>query len=122
MKNLPKVEKPAAFLVKNGILFEINRQVLHPLGMEIALTCDEGGELVRLEIFDNRDDPSPIHFPSDAFEEGRQKYERYMAEHGRRNVQKRRRLGMGTQTGPNLPHHIHDGPEPGAAAEKNKEK
>jgi len=115
MNTLPTVDKPAQFLKDQGILFEINRQVLHPLGLELALTCDEGGELVRLELYDNRDDPGPIHFPSDSFEEGRQKYEQYMSEHGRRNVQKRRRVGMVTQTGPNLPHHIHDGPEPGAA-------
>ena len=109
MSKLPTVDKPAVFLDENGILFEINRQVLHPLGLELHLTCGEDGELARLEILDNRNRPGPIFFPPEAFEEGREKYERYMAEHGKRNIQKRRQIGMVIQTGPNLPHHIHDG-------------
>lgn len=107
MKNLPTVPKPAVFLERNGILFEINRQVLHPLGLELHLECGEDGELARLEIRDNRHLPGPIFFPPEAFEDGRQKFEHYMAEHGRRNIQKRRQIGMVIQTGPNLPHHIH---------------
>lgn len=118
MTTLPTVDKPAHFLKDQGILFEINRQVLHPLGLELALVCDEGGELVRLELFDNRDRPGSIHFTTEAFQEGRHKYEQYMSEHGRRNVQKRRQIGMVIQTGPNLPRHIHDDPEPGADKKK----
>lgn len=112
MSKLPTVAKPAVFLEENGILFEINRQVLHPLGLELHLTCGEDGELARLEIVDNRGRADPIFFPAEAFDDGREKYERYMAEQGRRNVQKRRQIGMVIQTGPNLPHHIHeDDPE-----------
>lgn len=108
MSKPPTVEKPAVFLEENGILFEMNRQVLHPLGLELHLTCGEDGELARLEIVDNRDRPEPIFFSSEAFENGRERYQRYMAEQGKRNVQKRRQIGMVIQTGPNLPHHIHD--------------
>lgn len=109
MSKLPTVEKPAAFLQEHGILFEINRQVLHPLGLELHLAVGDDGELARLEILDNRGRPGPIFFSSEAFEDGRRKYEAYMAAHGKRNIQKRRQIGMVIQTGPNLPHHIHDG-------------
>jgi hypothetical protein len=112
MDNLATIDKPAHFLKDQGILFEINRHVLHPLGLELALTCDEDGELVRLEILDNRTTEGPIFFSSEAFEEGRQKFEQYMAEHGRRNIQKRRQMGMVIQTGPNLPRHFHERPRP----------
>lgn len=112
MSKLPTVDDPAVFLEESGVLFEINRQVLHPLGLELHLTPGDDGERARLEIVDNRDSPEPIFFASEAFDEGREKFERYMAEHGRRNVQKRRQIGMVIQTGPNLPHHIHEsGPE-----------
>jgi hypothetical protein len=117
MSNLPRIDKPAHFLKDQGILFEINRQVLHPLGLELALTCDDDGELVRLEILDNRSVEGPIFFPADAFEEGRQKFEQYMDEHGRRNIQKRRQMGMVIQTGPNLPKHFHKSPRPTAPKE-----
>jgi hypothetical protein len=106
-RDLPAIEKPAVFLQETGILFEINRQVLHPLGLELHLATGEDGELARLEILDNRARQEPIYFPPETFEDGREKYERYMAEHGRRNIQKRRLIGMVIQTGPNLPHHIH---------------
>lgn len=104
------IEHPAAFLEENGILFEMNRQVLHPLGLELRFQLAEDGRINRIELVDNRASPEPIFFSTEAFEEGRQKYERYMQDHGRRNIQKRRQIGMVIQTGPNLPHHIHESP------------
>jgi len=101
------IDRPADFLLDNGVLFEINRQVLHPLGLQLDLDVTEDGDACRLVIEDNRDVPDPIYFSAEAFEAGRQKYERYLEEHGRRNLQKRRQIGMVIQTGPNLPHHIH---------------
>lgn len=103
----PRIEKPARFLVDQGILFEINRQVLHPLGLELDLEIEEDGAVCELVLQDNRSSPEPIYFTTEEFEEGREKYERYMKKHGRRNIQKRRQIGMVIQTGPNLPHHIH---------------
>lgn len=103
----PRIEQPARFLVDNGILFEINRQVLHPLGLELHLQVQEDGTMCELVLEDNRRIPQPMYFTHDEFEEGRAKYEEYMREEGRRNIQKRRKIGMVIQTGPNLPHHIH---------------
>lgn len=109
----PRVDRPARFLVDNGILFELNRQVLHPLGLELHLDLDDDGELASIELLDNRPSPEPIYFSPEAFEEGRQKYERYLAEAGRRNMQKRRQLGVLIQTGPNLPRQFHERPDRG---------
>lgn len=103
-----KIDHPAAFLEDNGVLFEMNRQVLHPLGLELRFQVDGERRLRRIELVDNRASPQPILFTPEAFEEGRQKYEKYMADHGRRNIQKRRQVGMVIQTGPNLPHHLHE--------------
>lgn len=103
----PRIERPASFLVDNGILFEINRQVLHPLGLELDLEIEEDGAKAEIVLSDNRPSAEPIYFTTEEFEEGREKYQRYMQEHGRRNIQKRRQIGMVIQTGPNLPHHIH---------------
>lgn len=107
----PTIENPVQFLVDHGILFEMNRQVLHPLGLELHFHLSDEGRITGIELLDNRASTNPIYFSPEAFEEGRQKYEQYMAEHGKRNMQKRRMMGMVVQTGPNLPHQFHDDPE-----------
>ena len=110
----PKIENPADFLRASGILFEINRQVLHPLGMELHLHADDDDGIGGIDIEDNRGEAEPICFTAEAFNEGRARYEDYLAEHGRENIQKRRRLGMVIQTGPSVPY-------PGAADESDDE-
>lgn len=110
MSDRSTIDKPAAFLAENGILFEINRQVLHPLGLELHLRFDETGDFAGLELEDNRAAADPIFFSPADFEAGRSKYEAYMEAAGRRNVQKRRRMGMVIQTGSNVRPHMQDGP------------
>lgn len=109
----PKIERAGEFLVDNGILFEINRQVLHPLGLQLELEPSEDGATCLLSIEDNRASPNPIYFSPGDFKAGRDRFEAYMEEHGRRNQQKRRQIGLVIQTGPNLPPHIHDGDDEG---------
>lgn len=101
--SLPKIENPVQFLVDNGILFEVNRQVLHPLGLELHFRLNEEGRITAIDLYDNRNSPHPISFSPEAFDAGREKYEEYLNDHGRRNMQKRRKLGMVIQTGPNAP-------------------
>ena len=101
--SLPKIENPVQFLVDNGILFEMNRQVLHPLGLELHFRLNEEGRITAIDLLDNREGLQPISFPPDAFDAGRARYGKYLDEHGRRNMQKRRQVGMVIQTGPNVP-------------------
>jgi hypothetical protein len=117
----PKIENPVDFLRDSGILFEINRQVLHPLGMELHLRPDDDGGIGGIDLEDNRGEADPICFTAEAFNEGRTRYEDYLAEHGRENIQKRRRLGMVIQTGPGVPYTGADAEsedEPGGEAEE----
>ncbi len=100
----PKIENPVQFLVDNGILFEVNRQILHPLGLELELHLDDEGRITAVDLLDNRGSMQPITFSPEEFQAGRARYETYLQEHGRRNMQKRRKVGMVIQTGPNLPH------------------
>ena len=96
----PKIDNPVEFLRDNGILFEINRQVLHPLGLEVDVHVDEDGVITEVELVDNRDGSDAICFTAEEFNEGRARYEDYLEAHGRRNIRKRRSLGMVIQTGP----------------------
>lgn len=98
--SLPKIENPVQFLRDNGILFEMNRQVLHPLGLELEFVLNEEGRLTSIDLLDNRESLHPIAFSAETFQEGRAAYEEYLNEDGRKNMQKRRKVGMVIQTGP----------------------
>ena len=112
--SLPTIENPVEFLIDNGILFEMNRQVLHPLGLELHFRLDDDGRITAIDLLDNRGGDQPISFAPEAFAAGRGRYEAYLAEHGRRNMQKRRKVGMVIQTGPIAPRAFEpgDGDEP----------
>jgi hypothetical protein len=108
--SLPKTENPVEFLVENGVLFEMNRQVLHPLGLELHFRLNDEGRLTAIDLLDNREGAQPISFSPEAFDAGRARYEQYLKEHGRRNMLKRRKVGMVIQTGPNAP-RVFDEPD-----------
>lgn len=111
------IDHPARFLKENGILFEMNRQVLHPLGMELHLEVEDDGTLAVMELLDNRDSEAPISFTGEAYDAGRAAYEAYMDDQGRLNIKKRRRLGRVIQTGPNA----HRGSDPSPAVSSDPE-
>lgn len=73
-----------------GLLFEINRRVLHPLGLALQMTTNEKGEEVFSdEIWDCREDPEGIYYEEDTFELGHEKLDRMMEEWGERKMQER---------------------------------
>ena len=94
------IDHPVQFLVDNGLLFEINRQVLHPLGLELRLRPRQGDQPGSIEIVDNRDNPQPLVFTPEQYNKGRASYEAYLGAHGRKNIKKRRQMGVKVQTGP----------------------
>ena len=108
---MPTIENPVQFLRDNGLLFELNRQVLHPLGMELDIRLDEDGKITGIDLVDNRDNPQPLSFGPAEFTAGREKYNAYLDERGRRNIQKRRQMGMVIQTGPQNPYTPAGGAE-----------
>jgi hypothetical protein len=58
MEELKRIENPAEFLMTTGLLFEINRRVLHPLGLALEISLDdETGESRIGGIWDYREDP-----------------------------------------------------------------
>lgn len=48
---------------KLGLLQEINRLLLHPMGLALEVLVDEGGEAIRFGgVWDYRDDPEGLAF------------------------------------------------------------
>src|SRR5688572_5972392 len=93
-KDRPVDEK---FLLDSGLLFEINRQILHLVGIAIAFKRDEKGNLI-LTFKDSRDKPAELTFSRDALIACRKKTAAFMHEFGNSQIDKRTEvLGVGCQ-------------------------
>jgi hypothetical protein len=67
---------PLQFLKDNGLLFEVNRTILHPLGLTLQVGSDGTAELLQT------DDPSGMTFTSDTFQDGESRLMEYMIREG----------------------------------------
>lgn len=111
--NLPDIMNldvrcPGRFLVDSGLLFEINRTVLHPQGFSLAVALEDGvstqGEFY---LTDYRQDPESVTFNGNALERGASKLERFMKESGLEHFKKRTSLyGYHVQGIPRADLHI----------------
>jgi len=97
------VEEPEGFLVDSGLLFRINQQVLHPLGLALEMKFDDDGKGIGFGIWEGRDDPEGWIFSPDTFKDGQRKFEKYMAEHGDAALESRlKALGFWVQCCPDM--------------------
>jgi hypothetical protein len=76
----------AALLVDSGLLFEVNRRVLHPLGLALAVECDGTADgatpLMISPHLVRTDDPEGIVFTDEALEDGFRKLKEFMRAEG----------------------------------------
>jgi hypothetical protein len=77
------IENPANFLVDSGLLFEINRRILHPLGLALCVTTSEEeipneGPSSTFSILDAREDPEGWCFEDDTYLEGKAKLDAFL--------------------------------------------
>lgn len=96
------MEKPAdiQLLLDSGMLFEINRTMLHPLGLSITARKDEHGKLM-LDIKDARSLPSTLTFDKDTRDRCRAKYMKFLKEFAMPQMDKRiKNLGWACQPVP----------------------
>lgn len=71
------LKDPATFLLDSGLLFEINRRVLHPFGLALAVqpgVTDATGECTMARLWDYRADPEGIDYAPETFDDGLRKY------------------------------------------------
>lgn len=80
------------FLIDSGLLYEINRTVLHLMGIRLAV--NEKGEF---SLVDDRESPT-ITFTDKVNESASKKLNKFMKEFGLEQLNTRReKLGFGTQ-------------------------
>jgi hypothetical protein len=105
---MANVKDPSNFLCDTGLLFEINRRILHPMGLALAIQFPDEGELdptletATVSILDARDDPEGYVFEDDTMAEGQAKLEKFVAENAlqQKLMIRRAQLGFITQTIP----------------------
>lgn len=88
---MKKIKNSARFLLDSGLLFEINRKVLHPLGLALHVELDDDSHTKVLfsDVLDSREDPEGFIFSPESFEDGIEKLEKYMAEEGQKMLESR---------------------------------
>lgn len=75
---------PLQFLKESGLLFELNRAVLHPVGLSLQVSEDGSVQLLQT------DDPAGMVFTADTFVEGESKLMDYMNREGSSKLASRR--------------------------------
>jgi hypothetical protein len=77
-----KIKNTPEFLLESGLLFEINRKILHPFGLALEVIVDDENKIAFGSIWDARDDAEGIVFEKDSFDVGREKFEKFMNDFG----------------------------------------
>ena len=67
------------YLVDNGLIFEINRRVLHPLGLALAVDMDskDRRKLAITDLFETPD-PEGFIYDKESFLVGQEKFQRFL--------------------------------------------
>ena len=75
------IPEAARFLHEHGLLFEINRTVLHPLGLALSVEVGDGGTVTGFgQLFDYRADPEGMLFSDRQIESGMERLAKARAE------------------------------------------
>ena len=88
------IKNPAEFLRETGLLFEINRQVLHPLGLALGVvTSKEGAEessVGEFTLYDAREDDEGYVYDGETFIDALERFNKYMIQTGVAQLSKRK--------------------------------
>ena len=89
-----RVKDYARFLVDNGLLFEMNRKVLHPLGYELVIDIDpdDRRRLVVYGLNEVKNDPEGIIYDAETLDANRLRYEEYLKREGQNKIDSRKRI------------------------------
>jgi len=92
------IPNPGKFLVESGLLFKINREILHPLGLALTVTLDGEDKTVTINVLDGRHSPEGILFTDEMLTGGIEKLQKYMDKHGYQAIDSRQQyLGFKIQ-------------------------
>jgi hypothetical protein len=71
------------FLVDNGLIFEINRKVLHPLGLAMVIDVDyKNRKQLSITALEETEDVEGFLYDPESLELGTDKYKRFLEKKG----------------------------------------
>lgn len=80
----------ARFLVDNGLIFEINRQVLHPLGLAMIVDVDRNNrKQLGVTALAETEDETGFLYDQEAFVVGKEKYTKFLEDGGQERLNAR---------------------------------
>lgn len=80
------------FLIESGLLFEINRRVLHPLGLALVAMQDDDGEFkISDTLFDGRHIPGGLEYDGTTLVMSEDRLFEFMDRYGVGKMQERQR-------------------------------
>lgn len=91
------VEHPEKFLLSTGLLYNINRTVLHPLGLSLTVTVSEdtGEEDATVHVtLHQTDDLEGFKFPEEQIENMEARWQKYLSTQRPRLLAKAQKLGF----------------------------
>jgi hypothetical protein len=89
IKNFPK------YMLDNGLLFEINRRVLHPLGLSMVIDLDwTNKKKLAITALVQTEDYEGCLFDEEAFEVGESNYAKYLRKEGGRLEERKNKFGF----------------------------
>lgn len=78
-----KIKSFQRFLVDNGLIFEINRKVLHPLGLAMVVDVDpKNRKHLAITALVETEDPEGFLYDPEGFSVGMEKLERFLEKKG----------------------------------------
>lgn len=99
---MKKIDNSARYLLDNGLIFEINRKVLHPLGLALIVDIDpDNSRWVTIKglVSVEDDDEEGFVFDDETFKDGSRKYELFLLKEGQKKLNAReKKLGFIIQT------------------------
>jgi hypothetical protein len=91
---MERIKDVAKFLLDNGLVFEINRRILHPFGLALSVEVDDDDDdKVVFDAVLSIDDEEGWLFDPESFEEGSTKYARFLEKNEERLVKRESKLG-----------------------------
>jgi hypothetical protein len=79
------------FLVDNGLIFEINRKVLHPLGLAIVVDVDRSNKRkLAITGLAETEDEEGFLYDEETFTIGSEKYHRFLDQGGQERLDARK--------------------------------
>ena len=93
-------DKPAdiQFLLDSGLLYYINKEILHPIGIALVVKRKSDNSL-RLDIKDSRSEPHLLTYNKEDYAKAQDKFRDFMKKFGHSQIDKRRKkLGYGSQS------------------------